>query len=125
VADLPPLASDAQRSVLLDALQNGRVKVMGKAFRCLTGQWRMTTDNFVDAIHRHLKSGGRVFQKFGQGDVGLLANKLQASVWIRDPEIDDEYDDGTVYVELVITADEVILIFNAHEHEAGIRRLPI
>jgi len=54
----------------------------------------------------------------------LLPNALEASIWIRVPDDDDDYDDGTVYVELIIRRDEVILIFDAHEHEEGKLRLP-
>jgi hypothetical protein len=53
-----------------------------------------------------------------------LENKLQASVAIREPDDANDFDDGTVYVEFIITETDFILIFDTHEHEAGIARLP-
>jgi hypothetical protein len=111
-------------AVLLRAVREGRVKVAGRALRWLTGCWNVSVDAFIRAILVHLETGGRVFRKFEQSGARLLPNKLQASIWIREPNDVDDFDDGTVYVELIITENEVILICNAHEHEAGIRRLP-
>ena len=84
----------------------------------------MSVDAFIKAILDHLETGGRVFRKLEQNGGRILPNKLQASVWIREPNDDDDYDDGTVYVEFIIAENEVILICNTHEHEAGILRLP-
>jgi hypothetical protein len=123
-ADLPPIASPEQTGVLLNAFREGRVKIFGRALNRLTGFWYMSTDAFIDAILDHLETGGRVFRKYEHAGARILPNKFQASVWIREPEDDDDYDDGTVYVELIVTENEVILICNTHEHEAGIRRLP-
>ena len=90
---------------------------MARALNYLTGCWHMSPDTFVAAILDHLETGGRVFRKFEQTGARLLPNKFQASVWIREPDDDDDYDDGTVYVEIILTETEVILICNAHEHE--------
>jgi hypothetical protein len=84
---------------------------------CLTGVWHISPDAFVDAIRDHLNSGGRVFRKKERGGNRLLPNKVDASVWIREPDEDDDYDDGTVYVEFTITETEVVLICDAHNHE--------
>lgn len=113
-----------QVSALLNAVHAGRVKVAGRALRVLTGCWNMSADVFVRAILEHLESGSRVFLKYERASARLLPSTFQASVCIREPEDDDDYDDGTVYVELIIIETEVVLICNTHEHEAGIRRLP-
>jgi hypothetical protein len=86
----------------------------------------MSPDAFIEAILEHLVNGGRVFRKYEQAGARLLPNKFQASVWIRDPDDDNDYDDGTVYVELVVMEGDVILICDAHEHENSGRnpRLP-
>jgi len=120
------MASLEQTDVLLDAFHEGRVKVLGRALHWLTGRWNMSPDAFIEAIIEHLESGGRVFRKHEQAGARLLPNNLQASVWIRDPDDDNDYDDGTVYVELVVIEADVILIGDAHEHENGGRnpRLP-
>ena len=111
-------------AVLLSDFREGRVKVAGRALHWLTGCWSVSVDAFIRAILDHLETGGRVFRKFEQNSARILPNKLQASIWIREPNDGDDYDDGTVYVELIITENEIILICNTHEHEAGIRRLP-
>ena len=121
---MPPIASPEKIGVLLRAFREGRVKVVGRALNRLTGCWNMSPDAFVESILDHLETGGRVFGKFEQASARLLPTKFQASVWIREPEDDADYDDGTVYVELIVTETELILICNTHEHEAGIRRLP-
>ena len=123
-SSLPPSASPEQMAVLLCAFRDGRVKVLGRALNWLTGCWSMSVDAFIRAILDHLETGGRVFRKLEQEGARFLPNKLQASVWIREPNDEDDFDDGTVYVEFIITENEVILICNTHEHEAGIRRLP-
>lgn len=116
-ANLPPIASPEQRSVLLEAFQEGRVKVLRSALNWLTGIWSMSPDAFVAAILDHLETGGRVFRKYERTSGRLLPDKFQASVWIREADDDNEYDDGTVYVELIVTETEVVLICNTHEHE--------
>ena len=123
---MPFLADTDTVSVMLDAFREGRVKVFGRALGYLTGVWNISIDAFVKAILDHLETGGRVFRKYEQVSARLLPNKYQASVWIREPDDDDDYDDGTVYVELMVTDTEVILICNTHEHENGGRnaRLP-
>ena len=120
---LPPLADPDTVGVILAAFREGRVKVLTRALGRLTGTWNMSVDTFIEAILNHLETGGRVFRKVENAGARLLPNKYQASVWIREPEADDEYDDGTVYVELIVTDDEVILICNTHEHENGGRNL--
>lgn len=110
--------------ILRSAFREGRVKVLGRALNWMTGVWNVSVDAFIKDIFDHLETGGRIFRKLEQNSARLLPNKFQASVWIREPNDDDDYDDGTVYVELIITENEVILICNTHEHEAGIRRLP-
>jgi hypothetical protein len=99
---------------------------LGRALGCLTGCWNISVDGFIEAILDHLETGGRVFRKYEQVGARFLPDRYQASVWIREPEDDDDYDDGTVYVELIVTHNEVILICNTHEHENGGRnvRLP-
>ncbi len=114
---MPPRASPEQMNVLLHASREGRVRIMHRALNWLTGSWCMGPDAFVAAILDHLETGGRVFRKVEQAGARLLPDKFQASVWIREPDDDDDYDDGTVYVELIVTETEVILICNAHEHE--------
>ena len=111
---------------MLSAFREGRVKVLSRALGCLTGLWNISVDVFVGEILEHLETSGRVFRKHEQGGGRLLPDKYQASVLIREPEDDDDYDDGTVYVELIVTENEVILICNTHEHENGGRnmRLP-
>lgn len=123
---LPPLADSDTVKVMLEAFREGRVKVFGRALGWLTGNWNISVDAFVEAILEHLETSGRVFQKFEKVGARPLPNKYQASVWLREPEDDDDYDDGTVYVELIVTDSEVILICNTHEHENGGRnaRLP-
>lgn len=121
---MPPVASPEQMALLLSAFREGRVKVLGRALNWLTGCWSVSVDAFIRAILDHLETGGRVFRKPEQNSGRFLSNKLQASVWIREPNDDDDYDDGTVYVEFIITEDEAVLICNTHEHEAGIHRLP-
>jgi hypothetical protein len=123
-ARLPPTASPEQMDILRSAFREGRVKVLGRALNWMTGVWNVSVDAFIKDIFDHLETGGRIFRKLEQNSARLLPNKFQASVWIREPNDDDDYDDGTVYVELIITENEVILICNTHEHEAGIRRLP-
>lgn len=121
---LGPLATPEQLVIVNEAFQAGRVRIDGKANRHLNGVWFMSPDQFVDAIRSHLRMGCRLFRKFEKGTSVLLPNALEASIWIRVPDDDDDYDDGTVYVELIIRRDEVILIFDAHEHEEGKLRLP-
>ena len=104
-------------AVLVSAFSEGRVKVLARALNRLTGCWYMSPDAFVGAILDHLETSGRVFRKFEQASARLLPNKFQASVWIREPDDDDDYDDGTVYVELIVTETEAILICDTHEHE--------
>jgi len=116
-ASLPPSASPEQREILLKAFRHGRVRVTGKAMNSLTGVWQMSPDVFVNAILGHLESGRRVFQKCEKAGLRVLPNKFQASVWISEPDDDNDYDDGTVYVELIVTETEEIFICNAHEHE--------
>jgi hypothetical protein len=125
-SDLPPLADPETVGVILAAFRDGRVQVRGGALGWLTGVWNMSVDAFVEAILNHLETDGRIFQKFEKVGSRILRNKYQASVWIREPEDDDDYDDGTVYVELILRNDEVILICNTHEHENAGRnqRLP-
>ena len=94
---MPPIANQESVDVMLAAFREGRVKVFGRALSCLTGIWNISVDAFVEAILDHLETGGRVFRKFEQVGARLLPNKYQASVWIREPEDDDDYDDGTVY----------------------------
>lgn len=96
----------------------------GVALRYLTGVWRMTPDCFLDAIRSHLHDGCRLFRKFANDGTGLLPDRVEGSVWIREPDNEDDYDDGTVYVELIIRGDQIVLIFDAHEHEEGKPRLP-
>ena len=108
---------------MLAAFCEGRVKVLNCALRCLTGYWHISVDAFVEAILEHLQTGGRVFRKYEKVGARLLPDKYQASVWIREPDDADDYDDGTVYVELIVTDNEVILICNTHEHENGGRNL--
>jgi hypothetical protein len=104
-------------ATIVAAFREGRVKILGRALNCLTGCWKMSPDAFVEAILSHLETGGRVFRKFEQAGARLLQDKFQASIWIREPDDNDDYDDGTVYVELILTGNEVILICNTHEHE--------
>lgn len=103
------------------------MKVFGRALRWLTGCWNMSPDAFIEAILEHLETGGRVFRKHEQAGARLLPSNFQASVSIRDPDEDDGYDDGTVYVEFIVGETEVISICDAHEHENDGRnlRLPI
>jgi hypothetical protein len=103
--------------VLLCSVREGRIRFSGRAPQMLSGLWQMTPDAFIEAILDHLKSGGRVFRKFEQTGGRILPDKFQASIMIREPEDDDDYDDGTVYVEMIITEREVILIRDTHEHE--------
>jgi hypothetical protein len=120
---LPPLGDAGTVEVMLAAFREGRVKVLNRAIGCLTGCWHISVDVFVEAILDHLETGGRAFKKYEKAGARLLPNKYQASVWIREPDDDDDYDDGTVYVELLVTDNEVILICNTHEHENGGRNL--
>jgi hypothetical protein len=103
--------------VLLCSVREGRVRFSGRAPQMLSGCWYMTPDAFIEATLDHLESGGRVFRKYERAGGRLLPDKFQASILIREPEDDDDYDDGTVYVELIVTKTEVILICNTHEHE--------
>jgi hypothetical protein len=86
----------------------------------------MSPDAFIEAILEHLETGGRVFRKHQQAGARLLPDKFQASVWIRDPDDDNDYDDGTIYVEMIVTETDAVLICDTHEHENGGRnpRLP-
>lgn len=83
----------------------------------LTGCFKITSASFVQAIREHLETDGRVFCKRERNSGRLLPNKLQASVWIREPDDDNDYDDGTVYVEFILTPAGVVLIYDAHAHE--------
>ena len=121
---LGPSATPDQLAIITSALREGRVKVGGKALRYVTGVWLISVDRFVDALREHLHSGWRFYRKYKTGTSELLPDKVEASVWLREPDEDDDFDDGTVYVELIISCDEVILIFDAHKHEAGMLRLP-
>ena len=121
---LGPPATPHQLEIITSAFREGRVKIGGKALRYVTGVWLISVDKFVNALCDHLHSGCRFFRKYKIGTSELLPDKLEASVWIREPDEEDDFDDGTVYVELVIRGEEVILIFDAHEHEAGMLRLP-
>ena len=121
---LGPVATTAQIQVLRQALQAGQVSIERTANRYLTRVWHMSTDQFLDAVRSHLHEGCRFFQKCKKGTSELLPNKLEASIWIREPDEDDDHDDGTVYVEFILRNQDVVIIFDAHEHEAGIQRLP-
>ncbi len=123
-SDSQPLATADQMNILITAVREGKVKVAGTALRHLTGVWFMTTDEFIRAIRDHLEGGCKVFRKYERGSSVLLPNKLEASVWIREPDDENDYDDGTVYVEIVIQRQQVILICDSHEHERDMRRLP-
>jgi hypothetical protein len=120
---LPAVADLGTVNVILAAFREGRVRVLNRALGCLTGCWHISVDFFVEAVLYHLETGGRIFRKYEIGGARLLPNKFQASVWIREADDTDDYDDGTVYVELIVTDSEVILICNTHEHENGGRNL--
>jgi hypothetical protein len=119
-----PLAKTEQREILVAACNEGRIQLGGKAMRHLTYVWNMQPDVFVQAALDHLNAGCLVVQKREKNSDKLLLNKLEASVWIREPDEDDAYDDGTVYVEFIIRNNSVVLIFDSHEHDRDIRRLP-
>jgi hypothetical protein len=124
-ADLPPVVTEEQRKDLLGAFREERVKICGQALRWLQ-LWQVTVERFVESILAHLENERRVFQKLERGSPRILRNKFQASVWIWEPDDVNDYDDGTVYVEMILSGGAEVLIFDAHEHEnrGRGRRLP-
>lgn len=119
-AELPQTATDEEITTILDALSEGRYRIVSTALRYVVKPWAMTIASFVDAIQAHLESGCRIFRKTVQNPP---ENTLLFSANIGlDPDSDDEDED--VYVEIRLRNYEIVIICDAHNHTRGQPRLP-
>jgi hypothetical protein len=117
---LPPPATEDQMRIVNQAINSGKVKVLGKAVRFATYVWKISLEGVGTALKDHVQSGCRIFRKYENNSNRLLPNKLQANVNL-DGESDDDRD---VYMEIILTETEILLISNAHNHDQGQPRLP-
>lgn len=118
--ELPPVAGIKEIRTILDAINNGQIRVQGLALRYAESAWGLGVSRFVDAIRIHLENDCKIFCKKvipPRSDTKLFSANVRL-----DPESEDEEDD--VYVEIRIFSNWSVMVCDAHNHCPWQPRLP-